>query len=235
MRLRIGVENNFEGRSLAWALEFPGCFAYGSDGGDAIIQVPEAFLRYKEWIDSHIIDSWLKDVQDIDVHLEDTFDTYSIDDQFDIVMQGVEINNWFRHDWKPLTEEDIRRGLLVLQWSREDLLELVSGLNEPQLNRRFEGERWSILEILGHIAGAENWYLNRLSRATPLQMNETLDVFGRLQATRNHLNSVLPTFYGVKDVRGIEGEFWSPRKVLRRASWHEIDHIDHILKLIALL
>ena len=28
MRFRVGLENNFEGRSLAWGLEHPGCFAY---------------------------------------------------------------------------------------------------------------------------------------------------------------------------------------------------------------
>jgi hypothetical protein len=32
----------------------------------------------------------------------------------------------------------------------------------------------------------------------------------------------------------VDGEFWSPRKALRRALWHERDHIDHINKLIAM-
>lgn len=31
---------------------------------------------------------------------------------------------------------------------------------------------------------------------------------------------------------GIDGEFWSPRKMLRRAVWHERDHTFHIDKLI---
>jgi hypothetical protein len=33
-------------------------------------------------------------------------------------------------------------------------------------------------------------------------------------------------------VVGVEGEMWSPRKVLRRAVWHERDHTEHIRKLL---
>jgi hypothetical protein len=36
-------------------------------------------------------------------------------------------------------------------------------------------------------------------------------------------------------VVGLEGEFWSPRKLLRRAVWHERDHSQHIRQLCALL
>jgi hypothetical protein len=32
---------------------------------------------------------------------------------------------------------------------------------------------------------------------------------------------------------GTDGEFWSPRKLLRRAVWHERDHTGHIRKLLA--
>jgi hypothetical protein len=31
---------------------------------------------------------------------------------------------------------------------------------------------------------------------------------------------------------GTDGEFWSPRKLLRRAVWHERDHTEHIRKLL---
>ena len=29
MIFQVGIENNNEGRSIAWALEHPGCYAYG--------------------------------------------------------------------------------------------------------------------------------------------------------------------------------------------------------------
>ena len=37
MQIRVGLENNIEGRSLAWVLDHPGCFAYGKDGPEGNI------------------------------------------------------------------------------------------------------------------------------------------------------------------------------------------------------
>ncbi|MBP9041838.1 MAG: DinB family protein, partial [Anaerolineaceae bacterium] len=104
-----------------------------------------------------------------------------------------------------------------------------------QLNQKFEGERWSILGVLNHVANAEHWYLDRLSLAHTERDQLPSDVFDRLLAVREQLCRVLPTLAGSNLVVGVEGEFWSPRKVLRRAAWHEIDHIEHIFKLMAKL
>ena len=35
MIFRIGIENNDDDRTIAWALEHPGCFAYGQDSNEA--------------------------------------------------------------------------------------------------------------------------------------------------------------------------------------------------------
>jgi hypothetical protein len=53
------------------------------------------------------------------------------------------------------------------------------------------------------------------------------------QKVRAHLISALPDLAASNAVVGIDGEFWSPRKLLRRAVWHERDHTAHILKLLA--
>ena len=44
MQIRIGIENNNEGRTLAWAFDYPGCFAYGMDEAEALIMLPKALL-----------------------------------------------------------------------------------------------------------------------------------------------------------------------------------------------
>ena len=54
----------------------------------------------------------------------------------------------------------------------------------------------------------------------------------RLEKVRKHFTSALFKLDGVKQVVGVDGEFWSPRKVLRRALWHERDHTEHIRKLL---
>lgn len=235
MRVKIGVENGVEGRSIAWALDYPGCFAYGATASEAIIRIPEALLRYKDWIDSHQADSWMKDLGDFDIHLEESYEAFSINKDFDLVQDGHEVMAWFRHDWKPLTAEEIRRVELILTWSRADLLELAAGLDPAQLGCNFENERWNISGVLRHVANAEYWYLDRLGMADRSRQDLPEDTYERLFVVRQCLNSVLPSMEGMQKVVGVDGEFWSPRKLLRRATWHEIDHIDHIFKLISRL
>jgi hypothetical protein len=48
---------------------------------------------------------------------------------------------------------------------------------------------------------------------------------------RQRLIASLPELVGSTQVVGTGGEFWSPRKVVRRAIWHELDHIRHIMLL----
>ena len=230
MLIRIGVENNMEGRSLAWALEHPGCFANGADGEAALVALPAAWRTYTAWVAAHTAQSWLPD-EPAEIRLEDAWDGYIIDEAFEHAADGYEVDAWFLHDWKPLTGAEIERGRHILSWSRTDLLATVSSLSHEKLAQTYPGERWSIAGILKHIAGAEWWYLDRLGLAFP-RAEVPDDPFQRLERVRTHLNQVLPTLEGSKQVVGINGEFWSPRKLLRRAAWQELDHISHIGKLL---
>ncbi len=126
---------------------------------------------------------------------------------------------------------EIKHALKMLAWSRADLLKTVEGLSAEKLDATYMGERWSISGILGHIGGAEWWYLDRLGLAFP-RADVPGEPLERLEKVRAFFNTTLPKLEGVKQVVGVDGEFWSPRKVLRRALWHERDHIDHIRKLL---
>lgn len=88
--------------------------------------------------------------------------------------------------------------------------------------------------ILRHIGGAEWWYQDRLGYALPEdEEDDPEDPFKRMTVVREHLTSLLPKRNGMNKVVGIAGELWSPRKMLRRAVWHERDHTEHIRKLLA--
>jgi len=219
-----------EGRSLAWALEHPGCFAYGPDGEAALEALPAAWRAYTAWVAAHTAQSWLPG-EPAEIRLEDTWDSYAIDEAFERASDGYEVDAWFLYDWKPLTGAEIERGMQILSWSRADLLATVSHLSHEKLAQTYPGERWSIAGILKHIAGAEWWYLDRLGLAFP-RAEVPGDPFQRLEKVRTHLSQVLPTLDGSKQVVGTDGEFWSPRKLLRRAAWHELDHIAYICKLL---
>jgi DinB superfamily len=227
---KVGLENNTEGRSQAWVLDHPGCFAYGSEGSRALQAVSQAIRDYRDWIDTHTTSSWLSSA-DVEYHLEETWECYTINDEYELAQEGYEVNAWFRHDWLPLSTEEIERGLLLLAWERQDLLKIVSGLDPKALDRIYPSERWSIAGILNHIGSAEWWYQDRLGLAFP--RSEVPDEpFQRLEKVRLNLLKVLTELAGFEKVVGLSGEFWSPRKLLRRAVWHEADHIAHIRKLL---
>lgn len=226
----IGLENNTEGRSQAWALGHPGCFAYGANGSEALQAIPKAIQDYHRWISAHTSESWLAG-DDIEYRLEETWECYSINSDYELAQDGYEVNAWFRHDWIPLSAEDVQHGLLLLSWGREELLKIVRNLSVEILDRTYPEERWSIVGILKHIGGAEWWYQERLGLAFARQ-DVPEDPFQRLERVRSHLAEILPGQAGSTQVIGISGEFWSPRKLLRRAVWHEYDHIAHIRKLL---
>ena len=233
MNFRVAIENNFEGRSIAWVLDHPGCFAYGVNTDQALSAVPDAIFEYADWAANRSqTESWLE-IGELELLLDDSFSVYSINESFDIVPdseESYEVNAWFQNDWKPLTVSEIERGLEILAWCREDLLAAVSGLPPERLHEKQPGERWSIEGILRHVAGAEWWYLDRLELAFPRE-ELPKETFERLGKVRQHLVDCLPGLAGSRQVMGVGGEFWSPRKLLRRAVWHERDHTWHIHKL----
>jgi len=229
MEFQVGLENNVEGRSLAWVIGLPGCFAYGADGTAALAAAQAAIRDYLEWLADRG-GSWLA-AEDIEISHVETWDVYDIDGQFKRAQQGYSVNAWFLDDWKPLTAEEVERGMKVLAWSRADLIQTVSQLTPEELEAKHPGERWSIAGILRHVGGAEWWYLDRLGLAFRRE-NVPAEPFERLDVVRACLVEVLPRLVGSQQVSGKDGEFWSPRKLLRRAAWHERDHTFHIQKLV---
>ena len=233
MLFHVGIENGNEGsRSIAWALEHPGCYVYGKDADAALGAFPAALRTYSNWISQHE-PSWLR-VQNVEASVDGVWNNYAINEKFERVDTGENLSvveSWFQYDWKPLTGEEIERALKLLEWSRADLLKTIEGLSAEKLDQVYPGERWSIHGILRHLGGAEWWYMQRLGRAFP-QAKLPKTPMERLEKVRRAFLEALPKWEGLKQVTGVDGEFWSPRKVLRRALWHERDHTEHIHKLI---
>ena len=230
MLFPVAIENEIAGRSIGWVLDHPGCFVYGDNADAALAAIPNAITDYSAWIASRNQgDSWI-DTNEIELLLAESWDTYMIDDEFEPAQEGYEVNAWFRRDWKPLAEQDLARAEKLLAWSRTDLLDAVSGLSAEALNAQYLNERWNILGILNHVGGAEWWYLHRLGLSFA-QQDVPKGPFERLEKVRARLLDILPGLAGSRTVLGVDGEFWSPRKLLRRAVWHERDHTQHIHKL----
>lgn len=231
MQIRIGLENGIEGRSLAWVLDFPGCFAYGKDGTEAILRTPQALLTFREWVGEHTSNSWLEDLDNFDIALTEIFECYTVKNE----KNNYEVNAWFNDDVRALSAVEIERGLAMLDWSQSDLESQLKPLTRNQLEQKFAGERWSIEGVVRHVANANWWYLDRLGLAgIDLKMTSNNSI-ERMSQVQDELHRVLPTLVNKPLNIEMDGETWSPRKVLRRAIWHMRDHFFHIERLLTLL
>ncbi len=231
MLVRIGLENNLEARSLAWAFDHPGCFSYGHDGPSAVVGMAQALTDYIAWLEAHTPTPWFNPPE-IDIRLEEVWDDFHMTADYRKSKEGERsIQSWFLNDWKPLTQEDVDHGLLLLEWSRAELLEAFAAFPQDKLDAEYPGEKKTPRGILAHVA-TSNWYLlDRLDLAETPRSELPRDVDERLHTQHARLLQVLPSLVGLEKVLGKDGEFWSPRKLLRRAIWHERDHAAHLRRL----
>lgn len=232
MQVQIGIENNNEGRSVAWSLEHFGCYALGPDGQSAIVAMAKAIPEYIAWMEQHTDKPWFNPAE-IDIRLVDVYDDYFIDNQYNPVREGGKlIKAFFKTDWKPLTQMDVEHILQVISWNRQELVEAISGLDDSTLDKTLEEGEWPIRRIISHLGRSEWWLVDRLDRTHP-EDQLSGDAFERLLEERGNLVTILPDLIDLNQVVGKDGEIWSPRKVLRRVCWHERDHIQHIKRLLA--
>src|SRR5258706_4060744 len=169
MLFHVGIENHNEGpRSIAWALEHPGCYAYGKDADSALAAMPAAIRAYANWINQHE-PAWLR-TQNIDINVDDVWNNYFVNDKFERATaseNAYAVEAWFQYDWRPLSGEEIERALKLLAWSRADLLKAIDGLSAEKLDQAYPNEKWTINGILRHIGGGEGWGIERLQPALP--------------------------------------------------------------------
>jgi uncharacterized damage-inducible protein DinB len=220
--IQIGIERNVEGRTLAWALDYPGVFTYGDDDAEALMRMPRQILMFESWLELHTDQSWVQ-LEGLDMHIDETFEAFPV--EFDGGIHGV--HAFFRSDLPPLSEEEVQQALLVFNWQREELLAGVETLPAEMLKHEFEGERWTIEGILEHIAQVESWYFSRLGFEIP-KHTKSGDPFQMLGASAELTNHCLPELVGFDQVFEHHQEKWSARKLVRRLLWHQRDHIDHI-------
>lgn len=223
MPFRIGIENNHEGhRSAAWALQHPGCFAYGTNTDTALAAMPDAIQEYATWISNHGQTSWIN-TGVVKLHVDEVWDGYNINEDYELCKTGRHISAFFRYEWKPLNQEEIKRAQMLLNWSRSDLLSLLSniGRNPANSNENIDSKNRNLVD---HIAETER-HLMEAFEITCRQNALPKDSLARLRVIRARLLEALPKLENKEQIVGMRGELWSPRKLLRHLVWHERDHV----------
>jgi uncharacterized damage-inducible protein DinB len=132
----------------------------------------------------------------------------------------------------------------TLRWlnaSRSDLLSLVKGIHDDVLDKRLTEGKRTVREIVDHIAIAEWWYTTRIvpnPNSVPSWDKYGHDAFSRLRLVREMFVHDLAErmrqmpLENRGQVFERNGELWTPKKVLRRAVWHELLHLKQLLRLI---
>lgn len=223
--IQLGMERNVEGRTLAWALDYPGVFAYGTEDAEAMLLIPRQILVFESWLNLHTDQPWVQ-LEGLDMHIDETFEVFPVE----VEGKTYEVNAFFRSDLTPLSEKDLYQAQQIYNWQREELLAGVETLPHELLKREFEGQRWTIEGILEHIARVETWYFSRLGFEVPQHVGNSKAI-QLLDASAKLTNRYLPELLGFDQVFEHHQEKWSARKLVRRLLWHQRDHIDHIREL----
>ncbi len=205
-----------EGRWIAHVPALPGCFVSDANHGTAVSEAPRAIADYRAWLRTHGEAAPDEPIQTEVREIQRGW----------LATPDNEINAFFAADRPPLTHDEITRALRLLEWTRADLLAAVAGLPPDNLAHEVE-DGWSILRILTHVGGAEWWYLEKLGLAFPRE-EVPEEAIERLEKVRARLRAVLPSLAGDERLTEPTHEHWSPRKMLRRALWHERDHTAHL-------
>lgn len=235
MLFHLNLEE-LDGRWVAHVPDRLGCFVAAADQVAVLAEAPQAISDYYAWLQvwrnkmGGVIDEGFLptgpaelDPTTVQVTLAEVQAAQWTEDE-------TEVNAFFASDAWPLTAQEVNVARQLLWWSREDLLNSLLGLSSQALATVPAGETWSVREVVRHVGTGENWFLDRLGLASAAAW-DMADELGRLILVRQHLLEALPSWIDEPGTLTHDYEQWSPRKVVRRALWHEHEHIQQILQL----
>lgn len=208
----LGLEEGPGGATLVHSLSVPGCVAGGATQEEALAAFPRALAA---WL--RTLRSAGEHVPPPDAELDLTVDEWVTTDA-DVA--AGESTACFEADLVPLTPASAARDLRRLGDLRGILLRDVKGRQEPDLDRGWGGE-WTARRALEELARAQWWTLSRLGSSPLAELpDRTLGRLDTAMALVVHSFSEMSpeAMAGVVD---LDGETWTPRKVLRRLLWLE--------------
>ncbi len=229
MLIRVGMEKYPGNNFTAWALDFPGCVAYGKDEAEALLTLPRKLLEFDYWVRLHTDDPWFE-LDSMDFHVDETFVVSQTDHQG----MEYEVNAFFKDDLRPLGEPEVSQALQIIRWQQDELLAGIDFVGEEQLNRIETGQRWSIMGILRQLASAEVHYLQNFGLETSQILSDT-DPISAINYSFEAVIKALSELAGDSRIVDYAQENWSARKLVRRLLWLRRDHIDQIRQLLGII
>ncbi len=224
--LRSGIENLEPGCWVVSVFDLIGCYSSGRSEEEAAAQAGKRVRQYFEWLGRK--DGNPAPFEDsVQVVIAERIETYPWPKD-----PALPVHAFFEDDARPLRPWDLDIARRLLDWSRQDFLRLAGSMLPDSLDRTANVPNWNTLDgLMGHIWESEKMILNRMGAMVDAA-GMPGDALGRLQVVRAKFREMLP-HWADEDLTVEEfGEKWSPRKALRRALWHERDHIWQLEGLI---
>jgi predicted RNase H-like HicB family nuclease/uncharacterized damage-inducible protein DinB len=212
-------------RTMVHVIDLLGCVAKGSTTDEAIANTSNAIRAYQKFLKRH--------GEPIDLGGEVKAKIV------EHVMEGQWLGNGdpalvFQFDLKPITPKEIETYLQHLDWSRAEIIKLVSGLTHDQLEKEPGNKQRPIRIMLEHMLESEYFYL-----ASFLDKIEGLPAPGSIVRKRegdllkwmSHVRSIeverLHALTPDERSKSIEHwkQTWTARKMFRRMLEHEWEHL----------
>jgi len=225
MLIRVGLEYGIGGRTLAWGLDFPGCFAFGEEDAELMLRFAKALLTFEEWVRLHTDEPWFQ-LLNPDFRIVEAYHNK----QNSAGGEDEESRAAFEDDLRPLEREEITNALQVFRWQREELLAGLEFLPAQLFEQTIPGGGWKAMDVVEQIARTECLYLKNLDLPVP-DIADGTPPLNALQLCRQQVKKLLPGLEGSRVAVEQNGELWTGRKLVRRLLWQQRVRIDEIKSL----
>jgi len=211
-RIAVGLEEGPDGACHVHCFSLPGCVATGrsvDEALEALVPLANRWLAFLSVVGEPVPPR----SEELEIAVDEWFRT-------EVGVAQGESDTCFSADRLPLMDRDIQSGLRVLGSLRGRLIPHIRRALDQDLES-IGSARWNVRVVLDELARAQWWTLTRMG-ASPLA--EVPDrVVTRLDtAMALAVQQMVGLPREARDrMNRIEGEEWTPRKVLRRLLWLE--------------
>ena len=220
--IRVGLEYGVGGGSLAWALDFPGCFAYGQADAEVMLNFARNLLAYEAWINLHADQAWFNLIN-LDFRIVEVFKP----ENASCMARSSQPVAFFEDDRRALSQDEVQHALAVYSWQREELLAGLEFLPEVAYARAKQRTGKTIPAIVSQMTQDCYDILAALKLPLPPFLTKS-EALVQLDFTTELIRRTLPAWVGVEAIYEVDRELWSPRKVMRHLLWRQREGIEEI-------
>ena len=220
--IRVGLEYGVGGRILAWALDFPGCFAYGQADAEVMLNFARNLLAYEAWINLHADQAWFNLIN-LDFRIVEVFKP----ENASCMARSSQPVAFFEDDRRALRQDEVQHALAVYSWQREELLAGLEFLPEVAYARAKQRTGKKIPAIVSQMTQDCYDILAALKLPLPPFLTKS-EALVQLDFTTELIRRTLPAWVGVEAIYEVDRELWSPRKVMRHLLWRQREGIEEI-------